>query len=62
MEEKEFLKEIELIKEDVSEFEIRYSPCQYFHERAKYFSGDQLKRAVDLFNHTIEEKFHKKDG
>lgn len=60
MREEDFLREIELIKEDVSEFEVHYSPCQYFHERAKYFSKDQLDRAVELFNQVIEKKFQEK--
>lgn len=61
MKEEDFLKEVELIKEDVSEFKVRYSACQYFHERARHFSRDQLDKAVKLFNQMMGERFSDKE-
>ena len=60
MKEEDFIKEIELIEKDVSDFRIRYSPCQYFHERAKYFSKSQMDKAVKLFHQIMEDKFENK--
>jgi len=60
MEEEDFQREVELIKEDVSEFKIPYSACQYFHVRTKSFSKDQLDKAVTLFYQILEEKFSRK--
>ncbi|MFA4911259.1 MAG: hypothetical protein WC649_09500 [Desulfobacteria bacterium] len=60
MKEEDFIKEIELIEKDVSDFRIRYSACQYFHERAKYFSKTQLDKAVKLFHQIMEDKFEDK--
>ena len=60
MTEEDFIKEIESIEKDVSDFMIRYSACQYFHESAKYFSKSQLDRAVKLFHKIMEDKFEDK--
>jgi hypothetical protein len=61
MKEEDFLEEFESIKKDVSEFKIPYPSCQYFHERARRFSKDQLDKAVELFYRIMEEKFGQKD-
>jgi len=58
--EEDFIKEIESIERDVSDFGIRYPACQYFHERAKYFSKSQLDKAVKLFHQIMEDKFEDK--
>ena len=60
MKEEDFLKEIESIKEDVSEFKIPYSACQYFHEKAKCLSKNQLDQAIRLFYQIMDEKSGKK--
>ena len=61
MKEEDFLKEVQLIKEDVSEFRIPYSCCQYFHPKAKHYTKEQLDKAVDVFYRTMEERFGHKE-
>jgi len=60
--EEDFQKEIELIKEDVSGFKIPYSACQYFHDKAKNLSRDQLEGAVKQFHRAMEKRFNEEGG
>ena len=62
MDEENFQEEIELIKEDVSSFNIPYSACQYFHDRVKNLSRDQLQEAVKQFNRAMEKRFNEEGG
>lgn len=60
MNEKEFLEEIERIKEDIEDFAKPYSPCEYFHGRERLFDTAQFKKAVDFFMGYQQDRFEKK--
>jgi len=57
MEEKEFLLEMERIKEDIDDFVKPYSPCEYFHGRERLFDEDQFKKVVEFFREYQQKRF-----
>ena len=62
LDEEDFQEEIELIQEDVSGFKIPYSACQYFHDKVKNLSRDQLEEAVKHFHKAMEKRFNEEGG
>ena len=62
MDEKEFMEEMDRIKEDVEDFLKPYSPCEYFHGREKLYRQDQFKKAVEFFMDYQQKKFEKRGG
>ena len=57
MDEKDFLREMERIQEDIEDFPRPLSPCVYFHGREKLFGETQLRKAIELFLESQQRKF-----
>jgi hypothetical protein len=59
MDEQEFLREKERIKEDIDDFPWPYSPCEYFHGRERLFSDDQFEKVVEFFREYQQKRFER---
>jgi hypothetical protein len=60
MDEKEFCEEIRRIRENMEDFYKPYSPCEYFHGREKFFTEEQLQRAVRFFLDHQQKRLERK--
>ena len=59
MDEKEFRRELDRIREDIEDFPRPHSACEYFHGREKRFQAGQLKLAVEFFLKRQQERFER---